>query len=53
MTINKVTKLYHANLCEEVIQEHIDAENTNGWRLISVIDVRGWYRFFWAKDVTE
>lgn len=52
MTINKVTKLYSATLSEEVIQSHLDSQNTDGWRLISVIDVKGWYRFFWAKDIT-
>jgi hypothetical protein len=52
MTINKVTKLYDANICEELIQEHIDIQNNDGWYLISVDSIRGWYRFFWAKDIT-
>lgn len=53
MTINKVTKLYDVNLTEELIQSHLDTQNSDGWYLISVDNVRGWYRFFWAKEVVE
>ena len=50
--INKVTELRppSGGLKVEDIQIHIDAQNADGWELISVIDMIGWYRFFWAKE---
>lgn len=52
MIINKVTKLYSAALLtEELIQAHLDEQNTEGWYLIAVDNVIGWYRFFWAKSI--
>ena len=51
MIINKVTKLYSAGpLDEEVIQTHLDEQNTDGYYLIAADNVNGWYRFFWAKE---
>lgn len=56
MTIqNKVTKLFPspgATLTEELIQAHIDEQNADGFYLVAVIDLIGWYRFFWAKNVS-
>lgn len=49
-TINKVTKVFSANITEVEIQAHIDTQNNDGWRLIGVDNLVGWYRFFWAKD---
>jgi len=50
---NKVTKLRNASaLTEEEIQEHIDEQNTLGYYLISIDNISGWYRFFWAKEVS-
>jgi hypothetical protein len=53
MTINKVTKLRSATagsiLTEEEIQAHFDLMNTDGWYLVGVDNLVGWYRFFWAK----
>jgi hypothetical protein len=52
MIINKVTKLYSATLLmEEVIQLHLDEQNSDGWYLVAVDNIVGWYRFFWAKNV--
>jgi len=51
MIINKVTKLYNCSgLCQEEIQTHLDEQNALGYYLISVDNVSGWYRFFWAKE---
>ena len=53
MTIsNKVTTLrYSTGLSEDVIQTHIDEQNANGYYLVSIDNLSGWYRFFWAKNV--
>lgn len=54
MTINKVTKLFPAagsSLDETAIQSHFDAQNADGWYLVGVDNLVGWYRFFWAKIV--
>lgn len=54
MIINKVTKLFPENgscLSEECIQNHIDTQNEDGWNLVAVDNLVGWYRFFWAKTV--
>lgn len=48
--INKVTKLYALNLSEEIIQTHFDEMNAEGWYLVGVDNLIGWYRFFWAKE---
>lgn len=52
MKQNKVTKLYPkqgSTLTEEIIQEHLDELNSQGWSLIGVDHLSGWYRFFWEK----
>lgn len=49
-TLNKVTKLRNpTGLSEEDIQAHIDELNADGWYLVALDNVVGWYRFFWAK----
>jgi hypothetical protein len=50
--VNKITKLYQAGvtLSDETIQSHMDEQNSEGWHLISVDNLGGWYRFFWAKE---
>lgn len=53
-TVNKVSKLRNANtLTEEEIQAHIDEQNEDGWHLVAVDNIVGWYRFFWAKEEVE
>lgn len=50
---NKVTKLYPSlgsTMTEEAIQEHINTQNNDGWYLVHVDNLGGWYRFFWAKE---
>jgi len=52
--INKVTKLYPGVgqiIDEQLIQSHIDEQNADGYYLICVDNMSGWYRFFWAKEV--
>lgn len=52
--INKVTKLRAAQgetLDETMVQNHIDEQNSDGWNLIAVDNLIGWYRFFWQKEV--
>jgi len=52
-TINKVTKLYPpvgGTMSDEIIQDHFDEQNADGWYLVGVDNLVGWYRFFWAKD---
>lgn len=50
MIINKVTTLRTStSLDDATIQQHIDAQNTDGWYLVAVDNLVGWYRFFWAK----
>lgn len=54
MIVNKVTKLFApagGTMTEELIQAHIDEQNTAGYYLISADNMVGWYRFFWAKEV--
>lgn len=51
-TTNLVTKLradQGVTLDETLIQAHIDAQNTDGWNLVAVDNLVGWYRFFWEK----
>lgn len=48
--INKVTTLRLPEiLTDEQIQDHIDEQNLDGWYLVCVDNLVGWYRFFWAK----
>jgi ATP/maltotriose-dependent transcriptional regulator MalT len=48
--LNKITKLYNpAELTEQAIQDHLDELNADGWFLVTVDNMGGWYRFFWAK----
>lgn len=50
-TVNKVTSLRSSNtLTDEQIQAHMDENNSQGWYLIGLDNLVGWYRFFWAKD---
>ncbi len=49
--INKVTTLRSPiALSEEQIQAHIDEQNADGWSLVALDNLIGWYRFFWAKE---
>lgn len=49
--INKITTLRLATpITDADIQSHIDVQNNDGWQLISVIDMIGFYRFFWSKE---
>ncbi len=51
-TVNKVTSISAATkpVSDEDIQAHINAMNADGYRLVSVINLIGWFRFFWAKE---
>jgi hypothetical protein len=50
---NKVTTLRSPDvLTDAQIQEHFDEHNSDGWYIVGVDNLVGWYRFFWAK-VTE
>lgn len=54
MVVNKVTKLFVSNsagMNESTIQTHFDEQNADGWYLINVDNLVGWYRFFWAKVI--
>lgn len=52
MIINKVTTLrLPETLTDAEIQSHIDEQNTDGWNLICLDNLVGWYRFFWAKEI--
>lgn len=55
MTIaNKMTTLRSSQGSTDVeIQAHLDAMNADGWHLITLDNLVGWYRFFWAKEVVE
>ena len=49
--LNKITTLRLPSVTtDDDVQSHIDAQNSEGWHLISVVDMGGWYRFFWAKE---
>lgn len=53
MTItNIVTKLYFPGgvVDETSIQTHFDEQNAQGYYLVGVDNIVGWYRFFWAKE---
>jgi hypothetical protein len=51
--INKSTTLRSVNsiLTNEEIQAHFDLQNVEGWYLVGVDNLVGWYRFFWAKAI--
>lgn len=51
MIINKVTTLRSpgAAITDAQIQEHFDEQNADGWNLVSLDNLVGWYRFFWEK----
>jgi hypothetical protein len=50
-TINKVTTLRSPqSLTDEQIQAHLDEQNLDGWHLLCVDNLVGWYRFFWSKE---
>lgn len=52
MIINKSTTLRSPSiLTEEEINSHLDTHNTEGWNLVAVDNLVGWYRFFWEKSV--
>lgn len=49
--INKITTLRAPNiLTDEAIQAHIDVQNADGWYLVCLDNMVGWYRFFWVKE---
>ena len=51
--INKVTSLRSSEpLTDQIVQDHLDLLNSQGWNLIAVDNLVGWYRFFWAKEET-
>lgn len=53
MKINKVTTLrLPQNVTDTDIQAHFDEQNANGWELVAVDNLIGWYRFFWSKVVS-
>lgn len=50
--INKITRLYPNNgepIADESVQSHLDSMNADGWELIYVDNINGWYRLFWKK----
>jgi hypothetical protein len=52
--VNKVTKLFPdsgGTLNEDLIQAHIDEQNSEGYYMVGVDNLGGWYRFFWAKVI--
>lgn len=52
--INKVTELRPINGSDMPIthiQSHIDDMNADGYQLIGIDNLIGWYRFFWSKSV--
>lgn len=50
--LNKVTTLRGPQLLSDGdIQAHLDAQNADGYSLVAVDNLSGWYRFFWAKVV--
>ena len=49
--VNKITTLRAPQLLTDAeIQAHFDTENAEGWNLIAVDNLVGWYRFFWEKE---
>jgi hypothetical protein len=52
--INKSTELRTPSTINVTdIQTHFDEMNADGWNLIAVDNLVGWYRFFWEKEITE
>jgi hypothetical protein len=53
--VNKVTRLCPpgGTMSEELIQAHLDEQNVEGWYLVSLDNISGWYRFFWAKEIVD
>lgn len=50
--VNKVTTFRTSNIMtNEEIQSHINEQNLDGWYLITLDNLVGWYRFFWGKNV--
>lgn len=50
--INKITTLrISRSVTDEDIQTHFDEQNADGFELIAVDNLIGWYRFFWEKVV--
>jgi hypothetical protein len=52
--INKVTTLAPINgvpLTDAIIQSHFDEQNADGYFLVGIDNLVGWYRFFWAKEI--
>ncbi len=35
---------------DEEIQTHFDTQNADGWYLVGIDNLVGWYRFFWARE---
>lgn len=51
-TENKVTTLRTTQtLTDEEIQAHFDAMNADGYKLLCLDNLVGWYRFFWVREV--
>lgn len=52
MKINKITTLYKSSTLTELqIQDHLDELNIQGYSLVAIDNLAGWYRFFWEKQV--
>lgn len=50
--VNKVTQFRSVSITTlEEIQNHLDEINEDGWELVGVDNIGGWYRFFWKKTV--
>jgi hypothetical protein len=50
--INKVTTLrLSQSASDEDIQTHLEEHNGDGWYLVGLDNLVGWYRFFWAKVI--
>jgi hypothetical protein len=49
---NKVTTLrVSQQLTDEQIQAHLDSLNADGYYLVAVDNLVGWYRLFWEKEI--
>jgi len=57
MIVNKITTLRSSTvgsvLSEQEIQDHLSSMNSDGWRLVVLDNLVGWYRFFWEKEASE
>lgn len=48
---NKITTLrLSQSVTDEDIQTHLDELNADGYNLVAVDNLVGWYRFFWEKE---